>query len=405
MKKSWIWGLLLTVLLGAGCYFSPKVLYNMLLGDLYSSDWYRLRGYSTALFKFEESPKMADQQNDLHESIWKRFHVENFSLVLPIRNPLYSVVPIIKHSGGENPPQLGFGFNTQNQKSILSIYFLRKIFFSRKLDDQQIFKLPIFRDKLRQKTASEIWKDVFSKNLQGPTDSIDEMVYNLYLLNYRARFFSSRAKAFSYVRSKNCGVLHLDSKNANYAVKIYFMFDGGRTIYPYLLKERLDNPEAVTIRDQFVASLKIEPSSKSVSAMIYQEFQSLAYQDKVAEEGMIYLFSAWSHMSSNEGFLRQMIQFLERGAGNLSRLGPLYDYAFQRYDTNFSSIKEEIKDADRKIQKKIVAEMQQEIKKERKRVLTDIQIDDLSDKDKIEYFLRRAKDKKKKNRDDQIRMD
>ena len=55
------------------------------------------------------------------------------------------------------------------------------------------------------------------------------------------------------------------------------------------------------------------------------------YQSRIDQEGMIYLLATWSHIPNDKNVIREMIQFLEKGKGNLLFLQPLYNYSYKKF--------------------------------------------------------------------------
>jgi hypothetical protein len=72
---------------------------------------------------------------------------------------------------------------------------------------------------------------------------------------------------------------------------------------------------------------------------LYKEFKQLNFSRQVDQEGMLYLFSAWTHELNNLELLKEMIFFLERGRNNSKQLRPLYSFAMNHYGKTFTSKK------------------------------------------------------------------
>ena len=74
------------------------------------------------------------------------------------------------------------------------------------------------------------------------------------------------------------------------------------------------------------------------------------FKKQIGHDGMIFLFSAWSHHQNDKKFLKEMIQRLERGEDTKDQLRALYKYSLERYKQTFSN-KEEISEDDALIKK------------------------------------------------------
>jgi hypothetical protein len=139
--------------------------------------------------------------------------------------------------------------------------------------------------------------------------------------------------------------------------------------------------------------LSYKASAKEDSIQIYNEYKKLNYEQRVDQEGMIYLFAAWTHNIDNESFLREMIKFLERGNDNNIHLQPLYEFAYKKYGSNYSDdVGNRKETAQKRLERKTKEELEKEIETERKRNVENIEGSFSSDEDKIKFFLQKAKD-------------
>ena len=110
---------------------------------------------------------------------------------------------------------------------------------------------------------------------------------------------------------------------------------------------------------------------------------------------MLYLFAAWTHQMDDKKFLKEMIQFLERGREHKNQLKPLYKYSFERYGTSFS-----LKDENRKnletAHERLKRKAEEEMKKLRAGDATDEQLETLdfeSGEKRMDFFLNEAREK------------
>lgn len=342
-----------------------------------------------------------DQKN------WKLFHFHHFKIPLPIRHPYFLVVPDLRT--GHDPPELGARMLTPHSKILRASFHTKKSAkFILPLEGSKIFNLPAFRNYILKKKQKEIWKDLFKKDISLKEFSIfnfnilkeasyKELVYNLFILNMRTKIFPKEAIRIGYFSKRRIGIVETHEEvdsiiKDNYKVEhIYFLKEG--VIHKVSLKTKSFELVSESFRQRFINKVEFTGSNTEDSIPIYNEYKKLTYRQRLDQEGMIYLFSAWTHDLENENFLREMIQFLERGKKNIVHLQPLYDYAYRKYGSNYSRDGELLKEtAQKRLERKTTEELQKEMDKERKRNLQDIEGDFSTDEDQIKYFLQKAKD-------------
>lgn len=340
------------------------------------------------------------------QDIWKRFHFYHFEVPLPVHHPYFLVVPDMKTS--YDPPELGVRMLDHNKEFLASFHTKTDIAFVLPFESHKIFNLPAFKNYILKKKEKEIWKDLFHKDLRLKNFSIlkpgilteapyKELVYNLFILNMRTKFFPKGTKKISHFAPRNFGVIEVEIETDsvikdNYKVEYLYMLEGG-IIHRVALKTKNFDLITEALRKRFLKQVKFKVSSEKDSIPIYNEYKKLRYEQRIDQEGMIYLFAAWTHNLDNENFLREMIQFLERGKENIVHLQPLYEYAFRKYGSNYSKdggIRKET--AQKRLERKTAEELEKEMEKERKRNLDDIEGKFSTDEDKIKFFLQKAKD-------------
>lgn len=343
----------------------------------------------------------AEEQN-----IWKRFHFHNFEIPLPVHHPYFLVVPDMKTHF--DPPELGVRMLDHNKELLGSFHTKSDIAFVLPFETHKIFNLPAFKNYILMKKEKEIWKDLFYKDLSLKNFSIfkpqilttapyKELVYNLFLLNMRTKFFPEGANKISYFASRNIGVVEVELGTEavvkdNYKEEYLYMLEGG-TIHRVALRTKNFDLITEALRKRYLKQIKYKASTPEDSIPIYNEYKKLDYDQRVDQEGMVYLFAAWTHNLDNENFLREMIQFLERGKQNIVHLQPLYEYAYRKYGSNYSKDSGTLKEtAQKRLERKTAEELEKEMDVERKRNLEDIEGNFSSDEEKIKFFLQKAKD-------------
>ncbi|MFZ4713599.1 MAG: hypothetical protein ACOYL6_07805 [Bacteriovoracaceae bacterium] len=336
------------------------------------------------------------------DSVWKTFHVSDVLLPLPFRHPLYSVVPTIQDMGASNQPQIGFEIMTSQKKKIFSIQFLPKKDFKYKDNKQKLFKIPIFKQNIDSISDKVKWRDLFEMNFQDQPKSIKEMVYKLYILDQRMAYLSKNTKTFGYIPENEAAVVEYLGKDKDFKNE-YIVFLRGGTLHSFLISTRIGEPEAKRIRGRILKDIKIEPDSENMSRAIYEEFKALPYQQQISNDGLIYLFSAWSHTPEDKEFFRVMIQFLERGTDNFAFLEPLYAYAYARFGSSFSRYDSHLKEkAEQEFRRKLEEEEKRDAKDLLNKKIEDINLNDLSEQERIDYQLKKAREKKANSSDDKV---
>ncbi len=195
--------------------------------------------------------------------------------------------------------------------------------------------------------------------------------------------------------NRKVGVVENITTLTNKSIKeeTWYFFNFG-TVYPIHVRYNQFIHAAMRAKNEIFFNIQNVPSSEASSVTLYNEFQSLSFKRKTDQEGMIYLMSAWTHVNENKNFLRQMIQFLERGEQNMIYLAPLYEYALRTYGTSFSKNSEEYRGREgelAKIERKGAEELQRELR-EALNQGPDKEGNFKSDEEKVNYYLKKAKE-------------
>lgn len=337
---------------------------------------------------------------------WKLFHFQNFEIPLPVHHPYFLVVPDLQ--ANYDPPRLGVKMLDSVKELRASLHTLKDLDYVLNFGTHKIFNLPAFKNYILKKDLKEIWKDLFYKDitlrgfsLLDPSiisgASYKELVYNLFLLNMRKGLFPENVKKISYFEPKEFGVVEVDFETDsvikdNYRVEYIYILEDG-IIHRVKLQTKSFDLITEALRKRFLMTLKYKASGVEDSIQIYNEYKKLSYEQRVDQEGMVYLFAAWTHNLDNENFLREMIKFLERGKGNNIHLQPLYEFAYKKYGSNYSgddALRKET--AQKRLERKTEEELEKELEVERKRNVDNIEGSFNTDEDKIKFFLQKAKD-------------
>lgn len=346
------------------------------------------------------------------KQLYREFHFSNFLMPLPFNHPLFSLIPTIKNES--NGARLGASF-IDGKNTVLLSFMLEKVYkFETSFGDQKIFLLPVFKNHISRKSEEEVWRDLFSKKLSLPSNvgksfyeslmvlkevTYNDLVYNLYILYNRNRLFAEDTKRISYNKDTNQGVIELPSDDPKYRVEKLYIIEKGM-IYSLTLRTRKAVAHAENYRNKILNETKFKNSTTDSSIPIYAQYRNISYGNRVDQQGMTYLYSAWSHDLANRDYVRVIILFLERGKSNLKFLKPFYEYAFKKFGSNLSENNEFLLETpEEKLKRKMKEELEGEIKKEETTTAPRFEGNFSNPDEKIKFYLQKAKEGKK-NSDD-----
>ena len=382
-----------------GLYIYPYVKYVAVLSGKSPPEWFKLskpihRGH----FNLVDSEVLAPDKE--YETLWKRFPVGTFRTPLPVHHPEYLVIPSIETTSAKTRPRFGFQYSDTSSRGIVKIFFLNPMRFRRSLNSQWLFRIPLIQEYLREHAPANIWKDMFLRDLKKWKVSLFDLAYNSYILFQRSRNFPSRIDAFSYYPEKKMVIFKYPGSNPDVLVEMVQILGRGNILYRYMIKTRTSDERAKQLRLRILRDIEVYNAPDDITERLYTDFKSLNFKEQIDQEGMFYLFSAWTYQWKSRDFLREAIQFLERGKDNLPLLDPLYSYAYKNFGTSFSLIDEKLKETEaEKLKRKLEEEAAEERRKEAANELSDIEIEQLSEDQRIDYMLRNAKDNETQEED------
>lgn len=454
-----IFSLFLFLLMGLA-FITPHIYYYKILSSNYRTNQYfieRIKKLENGERYISKSTQNKAIETELDDRYWKLFHIRNYKIFLPIGHPIVSVGPIINFDESKDSVQLGFQFTTFKGEPVTEVTFNENIRFQHVFSKQPLFKIPIIGGRLEQIILSDLWRDLFEKNLdlsklgedpissqsmnvwelnnvssEGPDNdssfwsfiprwykraikgvkwthallslSYREMIYNLYLLEIRNTYFPPNFTAFSFHDNKMVGIIETESTTSRFKnLTVLSLING--FIESYTVKVDLNEPLSNSIFERILTGMYFSESSIAASKTIYQEFIELPYHDKIDQVGMLYLLSAWSHRINDKEFLQEVIKYLERGKGNLSRLGPLYYYAFKKYGYTFSSTSVDSnlgdgplseKGNEEKLKQKIKEESEKSINSEG-RSISSVEEKFKNSEERSKYYLQKVHENKRKD--------
>lgn len=363
--------------------------------------------YQGSAYQFKKMEGISAEDKRL----WERLHFSDYVLPFPIRHPSFQVVPIIERREGKH--FFGYKIINYKNKEINQVIFHSPKRFTLDLHRHKVFGLPLFRQKIMNEGLENVWRDLFSKNFflssylftpdVGDNWSpwklpLTGIVYDLFIMSSRERLFPLEAQKISYWDEKNIGVLELvdketiEGKSRQYREELIYLLEND-TVYKIELRTLLEDYSAEKYRQKLLKTLTVKDSHEDSSTHLYAAFQKLDYRDKLSPSGLVYLYAGLTHKPKSRSFIREMIQFLERGSNDPIFIRPLYDYGFELFGTNFSKdINERRETANEKLKRIMKEEKEKELKR-----LLDGEILDVKEKfetpeKKIQFYLQKAKD-------------
>jgi hypothetical protein len=403
-----------------GLTLIPYHIYTLALSEGLDTDFIKTQTMPVSMYQGGQYRfKKLEVAFSEDESLYKSFHFDSFTLPFPFRHPLFRARPLVENLSRDKP-NLGLRLMDAKNKMLAEFLSAETFKFQLELGKHKLFNLPIYKKMILDKSLKNVFRDVFEKDIRIPNYremgmfnfilkikelyTYDQLVYNLFILKLRHDYLPKKANKIAYYQEKGYGIaeINIEKEGNKYLQEIIFILHRG-IVYSLSLKSRRYTTEAEAYRRRLIQNLNWKESiSGDSSVPIYGEYRELEYSKRIDQEGMLYLFAAWSHELHKKEFLKEMIQFLERGKENSMQLTPLYQFAFKKFGTTFS-LKDKLReDAKARLERKIKEELEEEIKRE-KNANTDIDDSKFeSEEKKIQYFLDKAKEGDNSDSDEDI---
>ncbi len=402
-------------ILGVLLWIAPYHIYTLSLTEGVNTSFLVMKPAKDVLYN-GDALKLRPPLSMKDESLYQKFHFGHFEMPLPINHPLFYMIPTIKIEGAG--PRLGANFLNGKGTELFSFILERHYKLNTTLGDQKLFILPVFKNYIARKNSEDIWRDLYEKKLALPSNqgesflaSLDtlkrvsyyELVYNLFILYNRHFLIPQEAQTIAFIPEKNMGIVTLPTDNPKYKRERLDVIEKG-IVYPLLIRTRLNNDAAENFRKKLLREIAYRSSSSDSAIPIYALYKRLSYSQRVDQQGMTYLFSAWSHDLNNKDFIRVIILFLERGKLNLKYLKPFYEYAYKKFGSSLSSDSGFLEEmADEKLKRLINEELTTEVKNEAEKNSPKFEGQFSTQQEKVDFYLQKAKDKKI-NTDDSEKM-
>jgi hypothetical protein len=404
------WIFLILLILGCVLAAGGWVTYNYALSRPYQiySEWmrgenygrlYRINNYHPRLLAPEGVEELLAYRED-YAQLWKQFPLAYANVPLPIRHPLYQLIPSIQ--APENSPRPMYGFILQNPqgRQICRIHLMPLSTFKYHTQGQEFFKLPYIKNRLRAKASHELWKDIFSYVIEIKPKSTEEMIYDLYILHLRSQLLPPQVIRHGLLSEKGPAIIEVESSNKDYRVEIVLRENNG-AIFSFLIQTEKEEIESQKLRTKFIQSITPSSIDESVAKILYAEFKQLNYARQIDQEGMLYLFSAWSQNPDESALLKEMISYLERGKDTNKQLKSLYQYALKKFGKTLSSSSGPISDdPELDLQRKIEIEQREKAKMQHNKQPPPTTVPELSAEEKMNQYLKQAKENKLRAKDE-----
>lgn len=387
-------------------WVAPYHIYTLSLTEGVNTSFLVMKPAKDVLYNGESAP-LPSPTDMTDESLYRSFHFGHFEMPLPLNHPMFFMIPTIKIEGAG--PRLGASFLNGKDTELFSFILERSYKLDTTLGDQKLFILPVFKNYIARKDSADLWRDLYEKKLSLPSNqgesflaslntlkkvSYYELVYNLFILYNRHFLIPQEATKISYVPERNLGLVQLPTDNPKYKRERIYIIEKG-IVYPLLIRTRLQNEAAENFRRKLLREINFKSSTTDSAIPIYALYKHLPYSQRVDQQGMSYLFSAWSHDLNNRDFIRVIILFLERGKLNLKYLKPFYEYAYKKFGSTLSSDSGFLSEtADEKLKRTMEEELTNEVKKESEKEGPAFEGQFSSDQEKVDFYLQKAKDKK-----------
>lgn len=381
---------------------SPYYYYNKILSNEHDSDWYSLPGFKQTYLTPGEIIE-GDSKELGNADLWQMFHFMDVVIPMPVKNPFFYVSPVLSYNDNNKTTNFGLRLHSESNRDISKLYFLKNRLFPSVIKSQGLFRLPIVRKELKSLSNQDLWKDIFTKKIEGWNIPFKDMVYNLYLIQLRSKVLPDRYLSYSLVKGTSTAIIELESKNKDYTTEMILTYSRG-LIYSFILLTEKNNEESKLVRYKFLNKVKFRGGSDRLAKILYLEYKNLEYNEQIDHRGMLYLLSAWTHANDNKSFIVEMIENLEKGVGNQKQLEALYKFALQKYGQTFTN--KSIDNLNLSDDVKLKRDIELENKKEQKALLEKkIEVEkpaELSEQQKLRNLLQKAKENKTKRKNSLI---
>jgi hypothetical protein len=323
---------LITAGIGFISTYPHKLYVNWIQGKSYNK-YYDIEDYRSDWLNPEAIDAVKPYRED-YAQLWKEFPLTNIRIPLPVRHPLYLTIPYLEVMP-KSAPHLGVIFLDPSGREQSRLYTLPENILKDHTQGQELFKLPFFRNRILKFNQDKLWKDIFSLKIELKEKDVEAKIYDLYILHLRSKLLPRATVKYGLLNDDKA-LVELSSKDKDYRIELVMTNNNG-TVFSYILRTEKNNNESTRLRSKFLENIQFNPIDQAMGKFLYKEFKQLNFARQVDQEGMLYLFSAWSQDLTNVDMFKELIFYLERGKNNSAQLRPLYAYALKNFGQTFTT--------------------------------------------------------------------
>lgn len=392
------WFLIILLIVSAavfgGYIFLKGYPYRIYANWISGKDWdkyYTIEGYKREWLSPIEIEPISSYKED-YAQLWKDFPLRNIRIPLPVRHPLFQTVPFVEGESNKSQPHIGIVLLNPGGREISRIYTLPGNILKDQTQGQELYKLPFVRNRILKLPVDKLWNDIFTHKIEVKSKTLDEMIYDLYILHLRSKILPKAMVKYGLLKDGRA-LVELESQDKDYTIELVMTNTSG-SVYSYILRTEINNDESRRLRSKFLDSISFSPVDQAMGKFLYTEFKQLNFARQVDQEGMLYLFSAWSQDFKNTEMFKEMIFYLERGRNNGAQLRPLYTFAMKYFGKTFTSksIFNEHDDPNIVLQRRIEIEKIEkanDARKEKERPPVEAE---LTPDEKMNFYLKKARE-------------
>ena len=198
--------ILLVAIIFVGGAYAPYHLYSKIVSEGVSSDYLKIEKLSNNVL-LPEVISMEVKDDLKNQSIWQIINFSNYQIPIAIGHPLINNIPIASHKHGNT--EIGLDFTNSDNDSVFSFKIQSSTSFEPFSVSGKFFQLGVIKELIGQHSSKKIWEDLSSLDLRKMESSfIDfimnikqgyhDLVYRIYLLNLRSKYFEKEKKLYFY---------------------------------------------------------------------------------------------------------------------------------------------------------------------------------------------------------------
>ena len=397
-----------------GALWTPYHFYSTYLKKGIKGDLLTLEKPLPNLLKFNLQLRDKSLTRIDSDKMWTDIHYLDFVIPFPLDHPAVKLIP--KPYITNKKIVVAYDLYDSSDLSIFKFNPLKTSHINLSTPYDKLFRIALVRKYINGLSFKKIWTDLFLKDLTFDTPnylspsslqklykkmSPVEVAYRLYIYKLRQRLLPKSTKNIIVANDQHILIKTTGGNSKKFTTYIGFLLMD-QTLYNYQLKVDESKKISRIALARFLKTLEIKVSQGRISSEnIYNSFKTLPYQQRISYNGLMYLYAGWSHGTEQEDYIRELIQFVERGKGMEKYLFGLYAFAREKWGTTFSGKGRYLDETGkRKLERKVKEEQEREEKELSS--IEDVETEFSSEEEKIKYFIKRAKDRKKVKSNDKL---